>query len=150
MLRFLPAALLVIALCLLPASASAQVPCPGAPACPYSAAAIVGERAEGTLRLPRAAAMGPDGDISVADQFSHTIQVFTPAGAFQREYGGAGVLTSVGGVAVRADGSGCAPGGTNKIVRFAADGTVIRVWGGSGSGVGEFDFGAGGGNDSGA
>src|ERR1700742_3199612 len=124
MLRSLPAALLVIALCLLPATASAQVPCPGAASCPYSAAGIIGKRAEGTLRFPQAAAIGPDGDIYVADQFSHTIQVFTPAGVFQREYGGAGVLTSVGGVAVGADGSVYAAGGTNKIVRFAAHGSL--------------------------
>ncbi len=146
--RLIPAVLLAV-LCLLPASARAQA-CPGADPCPYSAAGVIGKRAEGTLRFPQAAAVGPDGSIYVADQWSHAIQVFGPDGAFRREYGGAGVLTSVGGVAVASDGTVYAADGTDRIVRFAADGSLLGAFGESGSAPGEFHFGAGGGNDSGA
>ncbi len=80
--------------------------CPGADPCPYAAAGLVGQRAEGVLRFPQASAVGPDGSVYVADQYTHAIQVFGPDGAFRRELGAAGSgpggLSSVGAVAVAA------------------------------------------------
>ena len=69
------AALLAALLALL-APAAARAACPGADPCPYSADAVIGQRAEGVLRFPQASAVGPDGSVYVADQYSHAIQVF--------------------------------------------------------------------------
>ena len=63
---------------------------------------------------------------------------------------GPGGLSSVGAVAVAGDGSVYVADGADRIDRFAADGTLLNSWGKSGTGPGEFRFGAGGGNDSGA
>ena len=43
-----------------------------------------------------------------------------------------------------------ADGGTNRIVRFDATGGLIDSWGGPGTELGKFRFGAGGGNDAAA
>ena len=48
---------------------------------------MIGQRAGGVLRFPQASAVGPDGSVYVADQYSHAIQVFGPDGAFRRELG---------------------------------------------------------------
>ena len=151
----LPRTLLLAAVIavLAPTTASA-VPCPGADPCPYSASAPLGQRAEGVMRFPQASAVGPDGSVYVADQYTHAIQVFGPDGSFRRELGAAGSgpggLSSVGAVAVAADGSVYVADGADRIDRFAADGTLLNSWGKTGTGPGEFRFGAGGGNDSGA
>src|SRR3954451_1038371 len=144
-------AALVALLVAAPAQAAA---CPGADPCPYAAAAVIGQRSAGVLRFPQAVAVGPDAWVYVADQYTHAIQVFGPDGSFRRELGatargGAG-LTSAGGVAVAADGSTYVADGTDRIFRFAADGTLLDSWGESGSQTGEFRFGPGGGNASGA
>jgi sugar lactone lactonase YvrE len=150
MLRFVLAALAAALI----APAAAVAACPGADPCPYTAAGVVGQRAEGVLRFPQASAVGPDGSVYVADQYTHAIQIFGPDGGFRREIGAAGSgpggLSSVGAVAVAADGSVYVADGADRIDRFAADGSLLNSWGSSGSGSGEFRFGAGGGNDSGA
>jgi sugar lactone lactonase YvrE len=151
----LPRTLLLAAVSALlaPAAASAAA-CPGADPCPYSAASALGQRAEGVMRFPQASAVGPDGSVYVADQYTHAIQVFGPDGSFRRELGAAGSgpggLSSVGAVAVAGDGSVYVADGADRIDRFAADGTLLHSWGRTGTGPGEFRFGAGGGNDSGA
>src|SRR3954447_24678373 len=100
--RLLLAALLLLAF---PALATAA-PCPGAgDPCPYSASSVIGNRTGGVLRFPQATAVGADGSVYVADQYSHTIQVFGPNGQFVRELGDPEQLTSVGAVAVADDGS---------------------------------------------
>src|SRR3954466_6663344 len=148
--RFLLAVLLLLAI---PAGAQAA-PCPGADPCPYSASAVLGNRTGGVLRFPQASAVGPDGSVYVADQYSHAIQVFGPDGTFRRELGSAGSgpggLSSVGAVAVAADGSVYVADGADRIDRFAADGSLLNSWGERGSKPGQFHFGTGGGNDSGA
>ena len=53
-------------------------------------------------------------------------------------------------MAVAADGSVYVADGADRIDRFAADGALLNSWGSSGTAPGEFHFGAGGGNDSGA
>ncbi|MCW3000320.1 MAG: hypothetical protein JWN65_3869 [Solirubrobacterales bacterium] len=150
-LRPLSGALVALAVTAAPAAAD----CPGGlptGTCAYTATAQIGERSGGVLRFPQAVAVGPDGAVYVADQKSHTIQVFNPDGSFRRDLGFAGSkpgqLTSVGGVAVAGDGSVLVTTGANRIDRFAPDGSLLRSWGRTGQGVGEFVFGSGGGNDS--
>jgi tripartite motif-containing protein 71 len=148
-MRFFVAALAAALILLAPGVATAA--CPGADPCPYSANSVTGQRSGGVLRFPQATALGPDGSIYVGDQLSHVIQVFGPDGAFRREIGspgtGPGQLTAVGGVAVAADGTVYVVDGTDRILRFAADGSFLSQFGSSGSRAGEFHFGAGGGND---
>jgi DNA-binding beta-propeller fold protein YncE len=138
------------ALSLAPATASAD--CPGGGAtCPYGSAAQIGQRGGGVMRFPQAVAVGPDGSVYVGDQGSHVVQVFGADGTFRREVGIAGTrpgeLSAIGSLAVAGDGSLLvADGGSNRVVRFDANGALLNSWGGSGSDVGSFHFGAGGGN----
>lgn len=138
--------LLVIAIPCAPAAA--QEPAP------YSSVIQIGDRANGTLRFPQAIAIGTDGNVYVGDQGTHVIQVFRPDGTFLRTVGEpgtrAGELTAVGALAAAPDGSIVAADGRNKIERFAADGSRITGWGGTGTAVGKFKFGGGRANDAGA
>jgi tripartite motif-containing protein 71 len=132
--------------------AQAQSACPGAtPTCPYILASEIGQRGGGVLRFPQSVAIGPDGSVYVADQSSSVIQVFGPDGSFRREVGRAGTrkgeLTSVGAIAVAADNTLFVADGSNRIDRFDAAGNLIHSFGRRGTGVGEFNFGKGGGND---
>src|SRR5690349_22101823 len=113
----------------------------------YSAVSVIGQRSGGVLRFPLAVAVGPDGSVYVGDQYSHAVQVFGPDGTFKRELGasakGPGGLSSIGGVAVAADGSVYVADGADRIDRFAQDGTLLDSWGGTGTAAGKFHFGAG-------
>jgi len=154
-LAALAAVLVSVALLAFAAPAGAQAPCPGAqPACPWVAASQVGQSAGGVLRFPQAIAIGPDGNVYVGDQGSHVVQVFTPEGQFLRTVGvpgrRPGELTAVGALAVADDGSLLVADGRNRIDRFHPGGSLLNSWGGSGSGVGQFLFGGGRGNDAGA
>src|SRR4051812_43432370 len=144
---------LVIVACLwllvLMGAASSAAACPGAAdPCPHSAASAIGARAGGVLRFPQASAVGPDGTIYVAEQYTHAIHAFTPDRRLLRALGLS--LTSVGGVAVAPDGVVYVADGSDRIDRYAPDGRLLNSWGSPGEGVGEFHFGTGGGNDSGA
>jgi DNA-binding beta-propeller fold protein YncE len=137
----------------LPAAAGAE--CPGGGAtCPYVSGIPIGQRAEGVMRFPQAVATGPDGSVYVADQGSHVVQVFGPDGVFRRQVGIAGSrpgqLSAVGAIAVAGDNSLLVADGSNRIDRFDANGQLIASWGGSGGAVGQFRFGAGGGNSAAA
>jgi sugar lactone lactonase YvrE len=152
-LRALAATLALAALAALPAAARAD--CPGGGAtCPYTTASQIGQRAEGVMRFPQALAIGPDGSVFVADQGSHVVQVFGPDGVFRREFGIAGSkpgqLSGVGAIAAAGDGSVLVADGANRIDRFDANGQLMNSWGGTGSDVGEFRFGAGAGNSAAA
>lgn len=134
------------------ATAALAADCHGAqPACPYTSNSQIGQRGGGVLRFPQAIAIGPDGSIYVGDQSSSVVQVFTPGGTFVREVGIAGrrpgELGAVGAIAVAADNTLFVAEGTNRIDRFDASGRLIGSFGRGGDGVGEFHFGAGGGND---
>jgi DNA-binding beta-propeller fold protein YncE len=136
-------------------AAPASADCPGGgQVCPYVSGSQIGNRGEGVLRFPQAVAVGPDGSIYVADQGSHIVQVFNPAGQFVREVGiagtGPGQLTSVGAVAVGADNTLFVAEGTNRIDRFAPDGSLMNSFGRGGTEPGALRFGAGGGNSAGA
>jgi tripartite motif-containing protein 71 len=152
-LTVLALALALAVLGALPAAAGAE--CPGVPStCPYVAALQIGQRAEGVMRFPQAVASGPDGSVYVADQGSHVVQVFGPDGVFRREVGIAGSrpgqLGAVGAIAVAGDNSLLVADGSNRIDRFDANGQLIDSWGATGSAVGQFRFGAGGGNSAAA
>ncbi|MEA2218204.1 MAG: tripartite motif-containing protein 71 [Solirubrobacteraceae bacterium] len=126
--------------------------CPGAqPACPYTAVSQIGQRGGGVLRFPQSVAIGPDGAVYVSDQSSSIVQVFDAQGGFLREVGRAGVrpgeLGAVGAIAVAADNTLFVAEGTNRIDRFDAAGNLVGSFGHSGNELGEFHFGAGGGND---
>ncbi|MGH2840927.1 MAG: 6-bladed beta-propeller, partial [Solirubrobacteraceae bacterium] len=138
-----------------PAAAPA-VACPGATTnCPYGASAQIGQRGGGVLRFPQSVSVGPDGAIYVGDQGSHIVQVFNPAGQFVREIGSAGSrpgeLGSVGALVAAPDNTlFVADGRANRINRFDAGGRLLNAFGDQGRTVGEFHFGAGNGNTSGA
>jgi DNA-binding beta-propeller fold protein YncE len=145
------AALAALAAAALPA-APAAADCPGvAGACPYVASSQIGQRGGGVLRFPQAVALGPDGAIYVGDQSSNVVQVFNPDGTFQREVGVAGTrpgeLGPVGAVAVAGDNTLLVADGRDRIDRFDPGGRLLNAFGATGTSVGQFHFGAGGGND---
>jgi DNA-binding beta-propeller fold protein YncE len=132
--------------------APAAADCPGASgACPYLSSAVIGQRGEGVLRFPQTVAIGPDGLVYVGDQSSNIVQVFSPDGTFQREVGVAGTrpgeLGPVGAVAVAGDNTLVVADGRDRIHRFDANGNLLGTFGTSGTQVGQFHFGAGGGHD---
>jgi len=156
--RFLPVlslALTTAALAALPGAASADCPGASSSACPYSAVGQNGQRGGGVLRFPQAVAVGPDGAVYVTDQGSHLIQQFSPEGTWLRDIGTAGTrpgeLSAIGAITVTGDNQVVvADGGSNRIVRFNNTGGLIDAWGGNGTALGRFHFGAGGGNDAAA
>ena len=120
--------------------------------CPYTAIRAIGRRGAGVLRCPEALALAPDGDLYVADQFSHVVQRFSPAGRFLAQWGsygsGPGQLGAVDGLAV-------APGGEvyvldsthDRVERFSPAGRLLGEWGSPGAALGQFHFGPGQGPD---
>jgi DNA-binding beta-propeller fold protein YncE len=127
-------------------------PCPGAWTCPYGRAETIGRRGEGVLRTPEAIANGSGGRVYVADQFSHTVQMFSPTGQFEGEWGsfgrGQGQFGAVGGLAVDSWGAVYLVDSNNdRVEKFSAAGRFIASWGSSGRGIGQFHFGAGRGPD---
>lgn len=118
------------------------------PGCPYVAAATIGRPGEGVLRQPEALAVGPSGRVYVADQFSHLVQMFSPVGVFEGQWGsgraGPGEFGAVNGLAVDPDGDVYVLDATHdRVERYDAAGRLIASWGGRGTGLGRFDFGAG-------
>ena len=127
-------------------------PCPGARRCPYERVEVIGRRGEGVLRDPEAIANGSGGRVYVADQFGHTVQMFSPSGHFEGEWGsfgrGQGQFGAVGGLAVDSRGAVYLVDASNdRVEKFSAAGRFIASWGSSGSGIGQFHFGAGKGPD---
>jgi DNA-binding beta-propeller fold protein YncE len=134
---------------------SVRVPgCPGAvgTACPYTRVASIGRRGEGVMRCPEALAFAPDGDLYVADQFSHVVQRFSPSGRFLGQWGsygsGPGQFGAVDGLAVDGRGEVYVLDSTHaRVERFTASGRLLGEWGRPGGALGEFDFGPGFGPD---
>ena len=131
---------------LVPTESHAEA-CPGAGSCPYSSVKQIGQRGEGVLRFPEAVAIGPAGDLYVADQLSYTVQVFSPSGAFENQWGsfggGHGQFGPVGGLAVDPAGNVYVVDSShNRIEKFTATGGFIKAWGRHGSEVGQFSFGS--------
>jgi tripartite motif-containing protein 71 len=120
--------------------------------CPYSSIRAIGRRGEGVLRCPEALAFGPNGELYVADQFSHLVQRFSPSGRFLGQWGsygsGPGQLGAVDGLAVAPDGEVYVLDSSHdRIERFGPTGRLLGEWGSEGHGLGQFDFGAGQGPD---
>ncbi len=121
--------------------------CPGASACPYSGIQLIGQRAEGVLRFPEAVAIGPQGDIYVADQLSYAVQKFSPEGTLEAQWGsfggGHGQFGPIGGLAVDATGAVYVVDSEhNRIEKFGPNGEYITSWGRHGSEPGQFSFGS--------
>ncbi|MBN1202941.1 MAG: hypothetical protein JXJ20_13915 [Anaerolineae bacterium] len=98
---------------------------------------------DGQFNFPRAIAIGPDGNVYVADSENHRVQVFSPDGAFITRWGsygsGPGQFDIPQGIAV--DGQGNVYVGdrnNSRIQRFTADGTFVTAWGSYGTGNGQF------------
>ncbi len=135
-------------------SANADGACPGVvgPTCPYTSVSAIGRRGEGVLRCPEALAFAPNGDLYVADQFSHVVQRFSAGGRFLGQWGsygpGPGQFGAVDGLAVDSRGDVYVLDSTwDRIERFSAGGRLLGSWGRRGRGLGQFDFGAGQGPD---
>ncbi len=104
------------------------------------------------LRCPEALAFAPDGELFVADQFSHVVQRFSPGGRFLGQWGsfgsGPGQFGAVDGLAVDAAGDVFVLDSTHaRVERFTASGRLLGEWGRPGRALGEFDFGPGFGPD---
>ena len=128
--------------------------CPGAlgSVCPYTRVSFIGRRGGGVLRCPEALAFAPDGDLYVADQFSHLVQRFSPGGRFLGQWGsygaGPGQFGAVDGLAVDSAGDVYVLDSThNRVERFSSSGRLLGEWGRPGRALGEFDFGPGFGPD---
>jgi tripartite motif-containing protein 71 len=133
---------------LVPAAARAES-CPGAGAgpCPYAGVTTIGRRAEGVLRFPEAVAVGPAGDIYVADQLSYTVQEFSAAGALENEWGsfggGHGQFGPIGGIATDPAGNVYVVDSSHdRIQKFTPQGAFLASWGHRGSEAGQFNFGS--------
>jgi DNA-binding beta-propeller fold protein YncE len=131
---------------LVPSSANAA-PCPGAAECPYSSVQAIGHRAERVLRFPEAVAIGPQGDVYVADQLSYAVQKFSPEGTLEGQWGsfggGHGQFGPIGGLAVDAAGYVYVLDSShNRIEKFDASGGYVMSWGRHGSEPGQFSFGS--------
>ena len=142
-------AALASALALLPASSAFAESCPGAGSgtCPYSSATIVGGSPGGVLRYPEAVALGPQGDIYVADQLSYAVMRFSPAGIFEAQWGayggGPGQFGPIGGLATDASGDVYVVDSShNRIEKFGPNGEYITSWGTTGTELGQFHFGS--------
>ncbi|MFI5037790.1 MAG: hypothetical protein ACHP93_04865, partial [Solirubrobacterales bacterium] len=147
----LSSALLTAALSTIAAGAGAEralaEACPGSGAgpCPYAAAKIIGQRAEGVLRFPEAVALDSQGNVYVADQLSYVVQKFTAAGTFESEWGswggGHGQFGPIGGLATDAAGDVyVVDSSRDRIEKFDSNGNFILAWGHPGEELGQFHF----------
>jgi DNA-binding beta-propeller fold protein YncE len=128
-------------------SAASAAPCPGANSCPYAAAQVIGNRAEGVLRFPEAVAVDTQGDVYVADQLSYVVQKFSASGVFENEWGsfggGHGQFGPIAGLATDAAGDVYVVDSShNRIEKFDPNGNFLTSWGHHGSELGEFSFGS--------
>lgn len=119
-------------------------------ACATSASAQVTTfgNADGTLRLPQALAVAPDGTVFVGDHYSGRIQAFRDgrpsAGGFGLRGEVCGQFGAIGGLARAADGRFFVLDSDNQRVHvFGADGRVQRCFGRQGIGLGQFRIGSG-------
>ena len=80
----------------------------------------------GGFDLPSAVDISPDGDMYVTDYYHHCVQVFSPDGVFQREFG-KGQLKYPFDILITADGHVLvADAGNNRVVIFNTTGQVIH------------------------
>ncbi len=108
-----------------------------------------GQAAGGRFNQPWGIAIGPDGNVYVADTWNHRIQVFTPDGEFIRTWGQLGQLEAAlnptdfwGPRDVAVDSSGLvyvADTGNKRIRVFTPAGELVRTIGSSGVGAGQLN-----------
>lgn len=99
----------------------------------------------GQFRFPWGVALGPNGNIYVADAGNHRIQVFSSAGAYLFQWGDSGsangqlrfpvhlAVDAVGNVYV-------VDYDNDRVQKFTGDGTYLTQWGTHGSGDGQFRY----------
>jgi uncharacterized protein (TIGR03663 family) len=90
--------------------------------------------ADGQFQQPKGIALGPDGNLYVADSQNHRIEVVTPAGKFVRAWGTKGTdpgqFNEPWGVAVSAQGNVyVADTWNHRVQEFTTDGKFVRAWG---------------------
>jgi sugar lactone lactonase YvrE len=91
----------------------------------------------GEFNLPIGIALGPRGEVFVADIYNNRVQRFTPDGKFLGEFP---VPEFPGGIAVDRDGLVyVAPMMSHKICVYSPDGKLVRDWGKKGTGDGDVD-----------
>ena len=96
----------------------------------------------GKFYHPHDAALGPDGNLYVADRYNHRVQVFDQDGNFIRQFGnygsGNGEFNELTGIHVTQDGKVyVSEWGNNRVQVFDAQGKFIRSMGQAGSGEGQ-------------
>lgn len=99
---------------------------------------------DGQFKAPGGLAIGPNGNIYVADKENNRIQVFTADGAFVTKWGSEGAAPGQfkypGGVTVSNAGEVFVADTTNhRIQKFTADGTYLGGWGSFGAANGQFN-----------
>jgi streptogramin lyase len=92
---------------------------------------------------PTDVAMGPEGDLWIADYGNHRIQHFNPAGEYVGQFGSlgsaAGKLNNPASIAIDAEGNlWVADKGNSRIQKFSPQGTLLDQSGSLGSGNGQF------------
>jgi len=99
----------------------------------------------GKFHNPHDAALGPDGNLYVADRYNHRVQVFTQDGAFVRQFGnygsGNGEFNEPTGIHVAPDGKVyVCESGNHRVQVFDSQGKFIRAMGQYGSGEGQLNY----------
>ena len=100
---------------------------------------------DGQLVWPTAIAVDRHGNVYVADEHRHDVQVFGPDHAFLRKWGsqgsGDGQLDRPSGLAIdRDDNVLVVDHMNNRICKFTPDGELLATWGRAGAGPGELNL----------
>jgi NHL repeat len=95
--------------------------------------------ASGGMNGPEDVAFGPDGQLYVADRNNSRIEVFTPEGAFLRDFG-EGELEEPEGIGFSSAGQlYVADTENDRVAVFMSSGSFVREFGASGEGAGELE-----------
>jgi DNA-binding beta-propeller fold protein YncE len=100
---------------------------------------------DGLLTWPTSIATDSRGNVYIADEHRHDVQVFGPDHSFVRKWGGHGSgdgqLDRPSGLAVDADDNVWVVDHMNhRICKFTSEGQLITSWGSAGNGPGQFDL----------